>query len=274
MVIFMEDHKWVKRLDKLKMVLSMKRTKATLYIAVVLWVAVAAQVVINKAFQEEIQITEAFVKSDTEEMQSSLELAAEYKTGYLNDTSKKEIIKKLADSIGLIIEGNIESAKEDSRSEYYYYKQAKKATTELKVVSIEQKNDESVLTTHYIIVRLTVSDRIKSVEKYKKLLEKTLDELKVADRQITLKYEGSRKGNLTSTQKKEISRRLVEELQGEIAIEYDEGDLFTVYGYTGMLNEYVLSAGNKINLQIAITYNELTNKTIITLATPVLDENW
>jgi hypothetical protein len=79
---------------------------------------------------------------------------------------------------------------------------------------------------------------------------------------------------MTTDQKKEISEMLVRELQGEIAIEYDEGDLFTVYGYTGMLNEYVTSAGNKINIQIAITYNELTNKTTVTLATPVMNENW
>lgn len=270
----MSDDKWNDIYRKLKAVFSLKRTRITLYVAIVLWVAVVAQVVINKAFQEEVQITEAFVKTETEEMQSSLELAAEYKTGYLNDVSKKEIIQKLADSIGLTIEGDIVHTEEETRSEYYYFKQAKKASTELKVVSLEQKEGDTVQTKHYIIVRLTVLDGISSIEKYKKLLEAELDNLKVTTKQITLKYEGSREGNLTSQQKKDIANLLVQDLQGEVAVEYDEGDLYTVYAYTGLLNEYVTSAGNKINIQVAITYNELTNKSTITLATPVLNENW
>jgi len=252
----------------------MKRTRITLYIAVILWVAVAAQVVINNTFRQEIRITEAFVKSDTDKMQSSLELAAEYKTGYLNEATKKELINKLADSIGLTIDSDIRFIQEDTRSEYYYYKQARKATTEIKVVSMEQKADEGIQTKHYIIVRLTVFDGISSIDQFKKKLEKEIDDLGVTNKQITLKYEGSKDGDLSTTQKKEIAAMLVSDLQGKIAVEYDEGDLYTVYAYTGMLNEYVTSVGNKINIQIAITYNELTNKTTITLATPVLDENW
>jgi archaellin len=99
-VYSMVDSKWNEIWGKLRTVFKMRHTRITLYIAVVLWVAVGAQVIINRAFQEEVQITEAFVKSDTEEMRSSLELIAEYKTGYLNDASKKELIQKLADAIG------------------------------------------------------------------------------------------------------------------------------------------------------------------------------
>jgi predicted RNA-binding protein Jag len=105
-------------------------------------------------------------------------------------------------------------------------------------------------------------------------LEKTLDDLGVTSEQITMKYEGNKEGDLTSLQKHEIAELLVKELQGEIALEYDEGDLYTIYAYTGMLNDYVTSMGNKINVQIAITYNELTNKTKIALATPINNESW
>jgi hypothetical protein len=94
------------------------------------------------------------------------------------------------------------------------------------------------------------------------------------DTQITLKYEGNKEGDLTSEQKHEVAQLLVDELQGKIAMEYDEGDLYTVYAYTGMLKEYITSMDNKINIQIAISYNELTNKTKIELATPVIGEDW
>lgn len=270
----MEKIKWNDLLTRLKYTFTTKRTRVTLYIVAVLWVAVATQIVMNRAFKEEIQITEAFVKSDTEEMQSNLELVADYKTGFLSKAAKEEIINQLADAIGLVIDGDIAVLEEDTRSEYYIYKHAKKASTEIKVVSVEQTDTDTVQTEHFIIVKLSVLDGIKSIEKYKRLLENTLDDLGVKNKQITLEYEGNKVGNLKTKQKQEIAKLLVKELQGKIAIEYDEGDIYTVYGYTGMLNEYVTSAGNKINIQIAITYNELTNKSKITLATPVLNENW
>lgn len=270
----MENGRWTEFLSSLKHVISMKRTRITLYIAAVLWVAVATQMIMNKAFQEEIQITEAFVKSDTEEMKSSLEIVADYKTGYLSETAKKDIIYNLADAIGLVITDDVTVLEDEDRSECYIYKQAKKANTEIKVVSLKQKKDSTAKVEQYVIVRLNIMDGIQSIDSYKESLEKAFDKMGAEDRQVTLKYEGNKDGNMTITQKKEMAKQLVKDLHGEIALEYDEGDLYTVYAYTGKLKEYVSSEGNKINVQIAITYNELTNKTKITLATPVLNESW
>jgi predicted RNA-binding protein Jag len=270
----MENSKWNNLIDNLKQTFSMKRTKITLYIATVLWVAVATQMVVNRVFQEEFKITEAFVKTDTEEMQSSIEVVAEYKSGFLSEDDKKELILGLADAIGLNVDEKITVWEEGTRSEYFFYKQAKQATSEIKIVSIEQEEQDAITMKHYIIVRLSILQGIQSVDKYKSVLEDALQELGVESKQFTLKFEGNREGNLSNDQKHEVAALLVEELQGKIALEYDEGDLFTVYAYTGMLNEYVTTMDNKINIQIAITYNELTNKTKIALATPILNESW
>jgi hypothetical protein len=258
----------------IKHTFTLKRTKVTLYIALVLWVAFATQVIVNRIFLDDFKITEAFVKTETAEMQSSLEVVAEYKTGFLSENDKKELILQLAESIGLTVDEDIAVWEDDSRCEYYYYKKAKKATSEIKVVSLEQEENDSVKMKHYIIVRLSILQGIQSIDQYKTLVDNALNHMQIKEKQITLQYEGNREGNLTNDQKREIARSLVDELQGEIAIEYDEGDMFTVYAYTGMLNDYVSTMGNKINVQIAITYNELTNKTRITLATPILSESW
>jgi hypothetical protein len=231
-------------------------------------------VVVNRAFQKEPQITEAFIKSNAEEIQSSLNIITEYNTEVLSENDKKDLINNIAEAIGLTIEGDIKVWQESTRSEYYYFKQAKQASTEIKIVSAPQQVDGAVKMKHYIIVRLNILKGIQSIDKYKSTLEKTLKGLGAENIQVTLKYEGNREGDLTSIQKHEIAATLVNDLQGEMAMEYDEADLYTVYAYTGMMNENVTSMGNKINIQIAITYNETTNKTRIVLATPVLDDSW
>jgi hypothetical protein len=270
----MENDRWTDFNHWFKNTFTKKRTRITLYIAAVLWVAVATQVVVNRAFHEELQITEAFIKSESEGIQSTLEVISEYNMEFLSESSKKELISKIAEAIDLTIDGEIKVWQENTRSEYYYFKQAKQASTEIKIVSVEQQEEEMLKMKHYIIVRLNILKGIQSMDKYKTILEKTLRGLGAENIQLTLKYEGNREGDLTSIQKHEIATKLIDELQGAIALEYDEGDLYTVYAYTGMLKEYVTSMGNKINIQIAITYNELTNKTKITLATPVLSETW
>lgn len=269
----MDNNRWNDYIHKFSNIFSARRTRITLYMAAVLWVAVATQIIVNRMFQQEAQITEAFIKSETQEMQSGLEILAEYQTELLNDSDKKNLIYKIADAIGLIVDDDITVWEEDARSEYFYFKQAKQATTEIKVVSLEQEEDPTRLK-HYIIVKLNILQGIGSIDQYKKILEETLSDLGVTSEQIMMKYEGCREGDLTSLQKHEIAELLVGELQGEIALEYDEGDLYTIYAYTGMLNDYVTSMGNKINVQIAITYNELTNKTKISLATPINNESW
>jgi hypothetical protein len=273
-VDFLENNKWNEFLQNIKHIVSLKKTRVTAYIAVVLWIAVATQMLVNRMFQEEARISEAFVKTNTEEMQSSIEIAGEYRSGFLSNEDKKKLICDLASEIGLKIDKEISVWEEGTRSEYYFYKQAKKASSEIKVISVEVNEDDVTKMKHYIIVRLTISEGIQSIDRYKIILEKAFDELKAENVQITLRYEGNREGDMTTEQKHELAQLLIDELQGRIALEYDEGDIFTVYGYTGMLKEYVTTMDNKINIQIAISYNELTNKTRIELATPIIEEDW
>ncbi|MGF7146057.1 putative RNA-binding protein Jag [Anaerotaenia torta] len=269
----MKDINWDRIIENFRKTISLKRTKAALYMAMVLWAAVATQLLVNHMFQKGVQITEAFVKTNTDEMQSSVEIAAEYRSGMLTDEDKKALICNLAAKIGLTIDKGISVWEEGSRSEYYFYKRAKKAISEIKVISVGQE-EEGTPQKNYIIVRLSIQDGIAGIDKYKKILEQALEKLEVKDMQVTLKYEGVREENLDSQQKKEVARLLVDELQGEIALEYDEGDMYTVYAYTGMLKEYVTSMNTKINIQVAISYNEVTGKTRITLATPILNDSW
>lgn len=270
----MKDIDWNNTAKTIKNTLSLRRTKITLYIAMVLWIAVATQMFVNRVFREEVKITEAFVKTNTDEMQSSIEIAAQYRSGVLSDEEKKTLICDLAAKMGLTIDKEISVWEEGARSEYYYYKRAKKATSEIKVISVLEEEEELSVMKNYIIVRLSIQEGIAGIDQYKSILEKAFNEQKVTDMQVTLKYEGNQDGDMTSEQKHEVAQLLVDELQGEIALEYDEGDMYTVYAYTGMLKEYVTSMDNKINIQIAISYNEVTNKTRITLATPILNDNW
>lgn len=270
----LENNKANNITDNIKRIFSSKRTQFTLYIAMVLWLAVITQMVVNHVFREDFQITEAFVKTQMDEMESNLEIVAQYNSEFLGETDKKDIIHKIADAIGLQIDKDITVIKDGSRSEYAFTKQAKWATSEIKVVSMEQEVDESIRMKHYLIVRLKILQSIKTIETYKDIIVDTLDDIGTVNRQITMRFDGCYDGNRNTDEKKQIAEFLVDQLHGEIALDYEEGDLYTVYAYTGLIDEYIISLGTKVNIQVAITYDEQNDKTIITLATPILNDSW
>lgn len=270
----MENSKINPFIKRIKRIFSSKHTQFTLYIAMVLWLAVITQMVVNRVFREDFQITEAFVNTDMEEMKSSLEIVAEYSGEFLSEADKKDMIRQIADSIGLTLDKEIHIQKEGSRSEYAYTKQAKYAETEIKVISMEQEYEEAVRMKHYIIVRMSILQSIQSIEGYKNVLLNMLEQLGVDRKQITMRFDGCYAGARTKEEKERIAELLIRELHGEIALDYEEGDLYTVYAYTGLINEYIMSLGSKVNIQVAITYDEQKDKTIVTLATPILNESW
>lgn len=260
--------------ELLRRVLSKKKTKITLYIAAVLWLAVATQLLMNRYFYEEAEMTQAFVKTNSGDLKSSIEIIADYEKDFLSETDKKELILYLADSIGLIVDDGISVEREAARSEYSYKKVAKNATTLLKVVSLEHEEDKAIIMKHYILIKLNIRDSINSMDKYRMLLLNALEELGVNKKQLTMQYEGSFSGMLSKAEKDRISELMVNELDGEIAMKYEEDNLYTVYAYTGLIKEYIVSMGSKVNIQIAISYDEQAGKTMVYLASPILNQSW
>ena len=59
-----------------------------------------------------------------------------------------------------------------------------------------------------------------------------------------------------------------------MVVEQRGDELYTVYAYTGLINDYVKSEGNKINVNIAFNYNEKKNKTNLYVATPILNQDY
>jgi transcriptional regulator with GAF, ATPase, and Fis domain len=236
--------------------------------------AVGTQVLVNRMFKEDFKITEAFVNINSDDMQSNIEAVAEYQKDFLSENDKKELISFIANEIGLIIDQDITIVKDGNRSEYSFVKEAKSAKSEIKIVSIEEEINSVVKMKHYIVIRLNIYNTIESMDKFQSKIKNAMNKIGIAKPQITLQFNGSYEGRLTKNQKDEIADKLIKSLQGKIAYEYEEGNIDTIYAYTGLLNEYIMTVGSKVNIQIAFNYNELLGKTTVYLATPILSESW
>ncbi|MGB8454839.1 MAG: YwmB family TATA-box binding protein [Anaerocolumna sp.] len=257
---------------QLKQLLVGKKSKLTIYVIGVLWIAVIMQIAVNTMLRPESNILEAFVSTNSEVSSFELEMEANYGNRYLSESDKKELLLYVANQIGLSVDKEVTINNNGDESEVYAEKNGKNAETLLKVVSIKKENTAGLTDiNHYLMVNLKLYKNMDSVLKYRDLLKKVFRELDAKDIQITMQLSSKYKGKLSLDNMNKIADSMISNLQGKVAYENRKENLFTIYAYSGLLDEYVTSLGTKINIHVAINYDELTDSTNVYLGTPVIN---
>ncbi len=257
---------------QMKQLLVEKKSKLTIYIIGVLWIAVMMQIAVNTLLRPESNILEAFVGTNSEVSSFELEMAADYGTDYLSEEDKKELILYMAGQIGLEVDKEITVNRNGDESEVYAEKKGKNAETLLKVVSIQKENTDGLPEiNHYLMINLKLYKDMESALKYHDLLKKVFGKLNASDIQTTMQLCSNYEGKLSLDNMNKIADSMIANLEGKIAYDNRKENLFTIYAYSGLLDEYVTSLGTKINIHVAINYDEDTDTTNVYLGTPVIN---
>lgn len=257
---------------QLRQALLGRRQKAWIYILCVLWIAVIVQIGVNNLLLPKPSLLEAFVGTNTTVSAFELEMYASYDKGYLTEEDKKNLVYYLADTINLKAEEEPAVLANGDETEVVIEKSGKNADTSIKVVTLKQQGDDKTEELgNYILIRLKLYNDTESLLGYRKLLENALQELKVENVQTTMQLSSTYKGKLALETMNKLADGMIDNLGGKIAYANREESLFTVYAYSGLLKEYVTSMGNKINIHVAIQYDEDTDATVVYLGTPVIN---
>lgn len=257
---------------EIKKIMIEKKSKMTMYVLGVLWIAVIMQIAVNNLLIPKSNILEAFISTNSEVSSFELEMVADYGNNYMSETDKRDLVLFIAGKIGLAANQNVIVNRNGEESEALIQKVGKNAETLIKVISKEQENREGITELkHYIIVDLKLFDNLDSILDYRKLLNKVFEEIKTGKVETTMQLTSNYKGKLNLDNMNTLADRMIDNLQGKIAYDNRSDKLFTIYAYTGLLDEYVTSMGTKINIHVAIHYDETTDSTNVYLGTPVIN---
>lgn len=245
------------------------------YIVLTLWVAVIMQFLVNRFVQSETDIFARLIKNNSEVTTFELETVANFGKGNLSLEGKEELVRHIAAGIGLRIDEKIETNNLDKSSETFVKKKSKNSNTLIKLVSMENKNSLGIIEMeHYIIVRLEVLEDIQSFIYYRDLIEDLLKDLGSMNIQTSMELVGTYEGKLTLDEMDKLVTTMIKHLHGEITYENRKEDLYTIYAYSGLLEEYITVMGMKINIHIAASYDEALNITKIFLGTPIIRKDY
>lgn len=257
-----------------------------LCIVVLLWIAVGTQALAKQVFNKEGDIMSAFLATNSGLMESTLEMTADYGDKYLSQADKETLIKYIANGMGILVDSKMDIYDNGQRQEISFVKKAARAQTTIKIVTVgsletsdafaqtEKTNGEVA---QYLMVRLVIyEDANNDILSYKDMVETIYHKLNVAEKKTntTLQLCGAYSGNLMLDTKNKMADSMIKALDGTVIFENREEDLYTIYAYTGLLREYIVVDENKINIQVAITYDEDNDCTRIYLATPIISGDW
>lgn len=261
------------RLRKQKKARSAKLRLLFVLIAAV-WIFVVVQAAAKALFEQNSSIATAFSASKAGEQQGTLEITAKYTGTEIDEAGKKQLLYQLADKIGLIVTEEPSVVRTEARNEVFYKKQAAEADTDLRIISLIKQTQEDSKEEHYIYAKIHLKHSIQAVISYKKLLQDVLEEMDCKDISATIQLTGTYEGYLTVARRNQVTDEILEAMGGKIVYEHREDDLYTVYAYTALLDDYITVEGKKINLHIAMSKDEVNYQTIVYLASPILPDTW
>lgn len=250
-----------------------KKIKSITYVVAILWIAVLSQFLVNWFFTDDSKLVDAFTKANSAVINSNLYLVADMGTDYMSEEDEKNLLQYVFSGIGLMDECKI--TREDDTDTILTRTESDQSTTIIKLVRNDEKskNDTNVVR-RYLILDITINQDVNSILSYKKKAEKIVSKLEASTFESQVTFKGTYDGKLSIDERNKITNQFVRDLQASVVVEQRGDELYTIYAYTGLISDYVKSEGNKINVNIAFTYNEKTNKTNLYVATPILNQDY
>lgn len=264
--------------------------KRALYVIVVLWVAVTGIYMANMGRTKNVSISTAFSDSVDGrqwcELDTYIEGYGKFGVCYLSADEKERLVKNVAGALG-ISSPCVITTEQESRgvrdgepgsdavdvSTTILSKESVNGNVTIKAITQERQGEDgadanTTFAEQYVYVNITVYNNIDCANSYRELVEGMFDAMGIQGN-VNMNLVGSLEGALNSSEKNELADSLLKKLDAKVVAENRDGDIFTIYAYSKGAGSYITIGGSKINMNIAIGYDEEQDTTKVYLASPV-----
>ena len=239
--------------------------KRAMYAVIVLWAVLTAVYMTNMGRADKVSISTAFTDSvDGEEwceLDTYIEGYGKFGVCYLTQEEKERLVENIASALGITSSYGLATVCEDEVNITVLSKESVDGSATIKAITQEPQ-------VQYVYVNITVYNNIDCAVSYRELVEGMFDAMGIQGN-VNMNLVGSLEGALNSTEKNELADGLLDRLDAKVVAENRDSDIFTIYAYSKGAGSYITIGGSKINMNIAIGYDEEQNRTKVYLASPV-----
>lgn len=231
--------------------------------AITLCLAGVYKGIMSRVFFAAASMEGAFSVLLPEERKGTVTMTARYPTPEYGCDAEK-LLNRFAEEIDLVVEEAVREVIYEGRTEYIYERKAAGADSLLKVVYLEKKEE------YYVCAEVTLFDtKPQDVTAFQRRMEKAAKGLGLTNISTTLELCGTYSGEIPLGKKDALTDELLKELYATPVYENRENDYYTVYAYTGAIEEYIVVEKKRLNVQVAIYYDRSLDRTEVVLASPI-----
>ena len=239
--------------------------KRAMYAVIVLWAVLTAVYMTNMGRADKVSISTAFTDSvDGEEwceLDTYIEGYGKFGVCYLTQEEKERLVENIASALGITSSYGLATIYEEEVNTTVLSKESVNGSVTIKAITQGQQSQ-------YVYVNITVYNNIDCAGSYRELVEGMFDAMGIQGN-VNMNLVGSLEGALNSTEKNELADGLLDKLGAKVVAENRDSDIFTIYAYSKGAGSYITIGGNKINMNIAIGYDEEQDRTKVYLASPI-----
>lgn len=241
-----------------------KRQKRVLGgLTVALLLAAAFRVITERAFLAQASMESAFATLAPEKRQGTVTLTGRYQAPAYG-FSEEKLLQHFGEQIGLTVEGTLRQAVYEGRKEYIYEKEAAEAHSVLRLVYLTEPE------AYYVCAEVTLTgENAAEAATFRRMVRCAAEETGLCEIATTLELCGIFDGEIPLAEKDAWTDRLLSELYAQPVYENRENSDYTVYAYTGAVEEYMVVEKKKINVQVAFYYDRGKDCTEVVLASPL-----
>jgi predicted nucleic acid-binding protein len=248
--------------------------KIMVFLIAVIWTFLGISYIRERHMVDDSMIVEAFSKTAFSNEESTISIDGEYTGEYLATGGAKVLLAEIAKKLGIDENYDLTQQREEQRGEIVLTKQAKRANTILKFITLEtETKDNAISTKQYVSAEIQLLDTADCALAYKNKLEEILKSNHVSG-EVTVSLKGKYPGELDLEKRNVIADDLLEKLDTDIKTEQRSNDMYVIYGYSKYISEYKKVGNQKINVSLAMNYNEEEESTYIYLSTPIINEDY
>ena len=254
----------------------MKKRAKFLYSVLLVFVAVIIISYDEIKEKEDTLLSASYVVSNIEEFEGTrgiIESASYYGNEYLEDDKKVNILKGMAEALGITGELTVSSVRNKNRETVTLSKMGEYSETVLNIVTLEEQDSFGKYSfAQYITCKIYIDNSPESVCYYTEVLKNYLKGRGLSD-EVTSTLISYFDEELDVKKLSNLTNKLLECIDAKVVAENRTKELFSVYAYSENIEEEdtINLGGMKANINIAANYNEALNQTRIYLAIPIIE---
>lgn len=250
--------------------------KSKIYVLVLIWTAAIVQLFVNKAINREENLVEQAMSLGVNNLTEGVAKAyGFYSNEELSEKGAETIVKNIATTLGITSGYDISHKKDERNVTTTLTKEGEYGDTVIKVISFTSEDSYGQeIPENYLMTEITLKGVSgQSAYEFKEHLEDIYQGLGV-NVNTNLYLCSQIKGQLTGAEKQNMIDAFLTEMDAKEVVTNEFQNVLTVYGYSKNVDEFVYQNEDKVNVNIAFSYDEEEDITYIHRAIPFIDRSF